>query len=159
MGFSPKGLVSDDQMAAKISNAGTEAARRRFTPEFINRIDKTVVFHALGARELRRVLEIELQAVEERIGQAKASPGFVMNVSDSAREFLLMEGTDIRYGARPLKRAIERLLVQPISNLIVTGQIRQGDCIRVTHGPSEPLLAFFREAEVFRSLQADRVAA
>ena len=51
-----------------------------------------------------------------------------MNVTDSARDFLLMEGTDIRYGARPLKRAIERLLVQPISNLIVTGQIRQSDC-------------------------------
>ena len=57
--------------------------------------------------------------------QAEASPRFVMNVSDSAREFLLMEGTDVRYGARPLKRAIERLLVQPMSNLIVTGQIRQ----------------------------------
>ena len=82
-----------------------------------------------------------------------------MNVSDSARDFLLMEGTDVRYGARPLKRAIERLLVQPLSNLIVTGQIRQSDCIRVTHSASAPILTFFREAGVFRSREVHRVAA
>jgi ATP-dependent Clp protease ATP-binding subunit ClpA len=142
-----------------MSRAGVEAARRKFTPEFMNRIDKTVVFHSLGARELRQVLEIELHQVQQRIHKAEASPCFLMNVTDSARDFLLVEGTDVRYGARPLKRAIERLVVQPLSNLIVTGQIRHGDCIRVTHRASAPILTFFREANVSQSWEASGVAA
>ena len=151
--------VIDQELRNKVSRAGLEAARRKFTPEFMNRIDKTVVFHPLGERELRRVLEIELDEVRERIRTATAGRRLVINVTDSARDFLLMEGTDVRYGARPLKRAIERLLVQPLSNLIVTDQIRQSDCIRVTHTASEPILSFFREAEVFQSWEIHGAAA
>jgi len=138
--------INDPKLSNKLSRAGLEAARRKFTPEFMNRIDKTVIFHPLGARELRRVLEIELDEVQERIQQAQAGKRFLIKVTDSARDFLLMEGTDVRYGARPLKRAIERLLVQPLCNLIVTGQIRPSDRIRVTHRASAPILTFFREA-------------
>jgi ATP-dependent Clp protease ATP-binding subunit ClpA len=149
----------DQKVSNQISRAGLEAARRKFTPEFMNRIDKTVVFHPLGARELRRVLEIELDEVQERIQTAQAGKRFLINVTDSARDLLLMEGTDFRYGARPLKRAIERLLVQPLSNLIVTGQIRHGDCIRVTHSASAPILTFFREVGLLRSAERHRAAA
>src|SRR5579864_6172261 len=138
----------DPKLSDKMSRAGLEAARRKFSPEFMNRIDKTVIFHPLGARELRRVLEIELHEVQERIEKAQPGKCFSMNLTDSARDLLLMEGTDVRCGARPLKRAIERLLVQPLSNLIVTGQIRQSDCIRVTHSASAPILTFFREANI-----------
>jgi ATP-dependent Clp protease ATP-binding subunit ClpA len=151
--------VIDQKFSAKLSRAGIEAARRKFSPEFMNRIDKTVIFQPLGARELRRVLEIELDEVQERIANAQAGKSFLINVTESARDFLLMEGTDVRYGARPLKRAIERLLVQPLSNLIVTGQIRQSDCIRVAHSAAAPILTFFREAEVFRSWEAGGAAA
>jgi ATP-dependent Clp protease ATP-binding subunit ClpA len=151
--------ASDQKLRDKMSRAGIEAARRKFTPEFMNRIDKTVVFHSLGARELRQVLEIELHQVQQRIHKAEASPCFLMNVTDSARDYLLVEGTDVRYGARPLRRAIERLVVQPLSNLIVTGQIRHGDCIRVTHRASAPILTFFREAKVSQSWEASGVAA
>jgi len=149
----------DPKLSDKMSRAGLEAARRKFSPEFMNRIDKTVIFHPLGARELRRVLEIELHEVQERIEKAQPGKRFSMNLTDSARDLLLMEGTDVRYGARPLKRAIERLLVQPLSNLIVTGQIRQSDCIRVTHSASAPILTFFREAKVFHAWEVDRAAA
>jgi ATP-dependent Clp protease ATP-binding subunit ClpA len=96
--------------------------------------------------------------VKERIEKAQGGKPFLINVTDSARDYLLMEGTDVRYGARPLKRAIERLLVQPLSNLIVTGQIRHSDCIRVTHSASGPMLTFFRE-ELRRSRERRRVAA
>ena len=149
----------DPKLSDKMSHAGLEAARRKFAPEFMNRIDKTVIFHPLGAGELRRILQIELDEVQERIEKTPAGKRFLMNVSDSARDFLLMEGTDVRYGARPLKRAIERLLVQPLSNLIVTGQIRQSDCIRVTHSASAPILTFFREANMVHSWEVDRAAA
>jgi ATP-dependent Clp protease ATP-binding subunit ClpA len=59
----------------------------------------------------------------------------------------LLEGTDFQYGARPLKRAIERLLVQPLSNLLATGQIRRGDRVRVSHAEGSPVLTFYRDAD------------
>jgi len=149
----------DQKLSNQMSRVGLEAARRKFTPEFMNRIDKTVIFHPLGARELCRILEIELDEVQERIEKAQGGKPFLINVTDSARDFLLMEGTDLRYGARPLKRAIERLLVQPLSNLIVSGQIRDSDCIRVTHSASAPLLTFFREMKLLRSWERHRAAA
>jgi ATP-dependent Clp protease ATP-binding subunit ClpA len=71
----------------------------------------------------------------------------LLNVTDSAREFLLVEGTDFSYGARHLKRAIERLLVQPLSNLMASGQIDRGDCIRVSHEDGSAALMFGREPE------------
>ena len=151
--------VVDRKLSDKMSRAGLEAARRKFTPEFLNRIDKTVVFQPLGARELRKVLEIELEEVRERIESVQRDKRFLINVTDSARDFLLTEGTDLRYGARPLKRSIERLLVQPLSNLIATGQIHHRDCIRVTHSPAASALAFFREADVLLSWEAGGAAA
>ena len=149
----------DETLSHAISRVGLEAARRKFSPEFMNRIDRTVIFHPLGAHELRRVLEIELEQVEERIKRAQAGRAFLIHLTESAREFLLLEGTDVRYGARPLKRAIERLLVQPLSSLIVTGQIAESDRITVTHSASAPVLTFLREADGYRSLGAHRAAA
>src|ERR1700691_2639840 len=77
------------------------------------------------------------------------SPGqsFVFKTTDEARDFLLKEGTDLKYGARHLKRAIERLLVQPMSNLIATDQVRGGDWIRVDFDGSSRALSFAKEAE------------
>ncbi len=137
----------DEKRSAWMSRTGTEAARRKFTPEFINRLDKIVVFRPLGNEELRRIVDIELELVRERIQTAAAGKPFLISVADTAREFLLTEGTDFRYGARPLKRAIERLLVQPMSNLMATGQIHGRDCIRVSHSEGSPFLMFFREAQ------------
>src|ERR1700687_3641212 len=105
---------------AKLSARMSRTGRRKFTPEFINRLDKIVVFKSLGNEELRRIVDIELEMVQQRIQTAAASKPFQVNVTGSAREFLLMEGTDFRYGARPLKRAIERLLGQTLSNLMAT---------------------------------------
>ena len=139
------------QLSARISGAGIEAARRKFTPEFINRLDKIVVFRSLGKEELRRIVDIELEMVRRRIETAAASKPFLVNVTDSAREFLLLEGTNFEYGARQLKRAIERLLVQPLSNLMASGQIRRGDCIRVSHEEGLPGLLFGRESEAVQA--------
>jgi ATP-dependent Clp protease ATP-binding subunit ClpB len=139
------------KLSAQMSSAGIEAARRKFTPEFINRLDKIVVFKALSRDELESIVDVEIEQVQQRIDAAAAAEPFLIQLTDSAREFLLMEGTDSRYGARHLKRAIERLLVQPLSNLIVTGQVHQHDCIGVTHIQGSPSLIFFREADVFEA--------
>ena len=134
----------NEKRGAQISRVGIAAARRKFTPEFINRLDKIVVFRPLGREELCRIVDIELEMVQERV-QNTAAKSFTMKVTDSAREFLLLEGTDSRYGARHLKRAMDRLIVQPLSNLIASGQIRSGDMIRVSHREGSPTLMFFSE--------------
>jgi ATP-dependent Clp protease ATP-binding subunit ClpB len=102
-------------LTTTLARAAVEAARRRFTPEFLNRLDRIVVFKALGNEELDRIIEIELELVQQRVQAATASKPFFINVTDSARKLLLAEGIDLRYGG-PLKRAIERLLVQLLSN-------------------------------------------
>jgi ATP-dependent Clp protease ATP-binding subunit ClpB len=137
----------DAKLSTRISSAGVAAARRKFTPEFINRLDKIVVFRSLGAEELRRIVDIELEMVQQRIQAAAASKPFLVNVTETAKEFLLTEGADFRYGARHLKRAIERLLVQPLSNLMASGQIHRGDYIRVSHEDGSTALVFGREPE------------
>ena len=142
---------SSGTLSARISRTGVEAARRKFTPEFINRLDNIVVFRSLGREELRRIVDIELEMVQQRIQTAAASRPFLVNVTDSAKEFLLMEGTDLRYGARHLKRAIERLLVQPLSNLMASGQIHRGDCIRVSHEDGSAAFLFGREREAVQA--------
>jgi ATP-dependent Clp protease ATP-binding subunit ClpB len=139
------------KLSARISSAGIAAARRKFTPEFINRLDNIVVFKSLGKEELRRIVDIELEMVQQRIEAAAANKtAFLVNVTDTAKEFLLVEGTDSRYGARHLKRAIERLLVQPLSNLMASGQIHRGDCICVSHNAGAAALIFGREQAATR---------
>jgi len=137
----------DEKLAKKMSRSGVEAARRKFTPEFMNRIDKVVVFKPLGESELRRILDLELGQVQQRIFLSPTEKSFVFTVSDAGKDFLLAEGTDVKYGARHLKRAIERLLVHPLSNLMATSQVSAGDWIQADFDPERRCLLFTKEAE------------
>jgi ATP-dependent Clp protease ATP-binding subunit ClpA len=142
-----EGNIIDEKLNQKLSRTGVEAARRKFTPEFMNRIDKVVVFKSLGTSELRRVLDIELGLVQQRVLHSPSEKSFVFTVTAAGKDFLLSEGTDVKYGARHLKRAIERLLVQPLSNLIATDQVLSGDWIQADYDPEEQRLTFTNEAE------------
>jgi ATP-dependent Clp protease ATP-binding subunit ClpB len=137
----------DEKTIGKISRSGLEAARKKFTPEFMNRLDKVVVFQPLGEKQMRQILDIELKQVQQRIFQSSADRAFIFHCSDEAKEFLLRQGIDAKYGARHLKRAIERSVVQPLSNLIATDQIRMGDAIRIGFDAAGSQLTFLREAE------------
>jgi len=139
--------VTDEKMTGKLARSGMEAAKRKFTPEFMNRLDKIVTFQPLGSDQLKKILDIELNLVQQRIFNAPPERAFVFTLSDNSKDYLLTEGTDMKYGARHLKRAIERLLVQPMSNLIATDQVRGGDWIRVDFDDSQKILSFAREAE------------
>jgi ATP-dependent Clp protease ATP-binding subunit ClpB len=133
IGFAPgKGtkMPNDNEVDQKIYRTAVEAARRKFSPEFMNRIDKVVVFRSLKEHHLRQILDLELQAVQDRIMQS-AGTKFVFQCSDSAKDMLMKEGLDFKYGARHLKRAVERFLVYPLSNLVATGQIGLGDLVHV----------------------------
>ena len=139
--------IVDESLTAKVARAGVEAARKKFTPEFMNRIDKTVVFHPLGEGELRQILNIELNLVQQRVFRGANAAPFVFTVTANAKDFLLREGTDMKYGARHLKRAVERSLVHPMSNLIATGQVRGGDLLRIDFESDSEVLSFFKDAE------------
>jgi ATP-dependent Clp protease ATP-binding subunit ClpA len=129
---------SEDTMQ-RVRRAAIEAARRKFTPEFINRLDKMIVFHPLGTSELRRIVDIELCRLQDRILMNSAAGGFVLRVTDQVRERLLHEGVDSRYGARHLRRAIESLIVQPLSSLVASGKVRQGDLVQIDDEGGERL--------------------
>jgi ATP-dependent Clp protease ATP-binding subunit ClpB len=137
----------DESTTDKISRAGVEAARRKFTPEFMNRIDKVVVFNPLGQPELRKILGLELGILQQRILNSQTTTPFAFSLTEDAKDFLLKEGTDMKYGARHLKRAIDRALVQPMSNLIATQQVRTGDLVKVDFDSETSQLTFAREAE------------
>jgi ATP-dependent Clp protease ATP-binding subunit ClpB len=139
--------IVDPAMEGKISRAGVEAARRKFTPEFMNRIDKLVVFRSLGAGELKSILDLELSLVQQRVFNGGQASAFVFKLTESAKAFLLSEGTDMKYGARHLKRAIERHLLHPLSNLIASGQIRTGDLLHVDFDAEAVILTFVKTAE------------
>ena len=146
-GFNKEQPRVDEKLGTKLARAGTEAARRKFTPEFMNRIDRVVTFKALGVSELRQVLGMELDLVQDRVAAALGANAVTLTVTERARDFLLAEGTDQRYGARHLKRAVERLVVHPFSNLIATHQILEHDTIVADLPRNRRELVFQRVAD------------
>src|SRR6266513_1238967 len=132
----------------KMFHTALDVAKRKFSPEFMNRIDKVVVFRTLNQQHLRQVLDIELNEVQNRIMSSQSDKQFIFRCTANTKDFLLREGTDLKYGARHLKRAIERHLVYPLSNLIATGQIGLGDVIKIDLGGSGDKLVFSKERGV-----------
>jgi ATP-dependent Clp protease ATP-binding subunit ClpB len=146
LGFAQKRNVLDAGFDEKINRTAVEAARRKFTPEFMNRIDKVVVFKTLRPEHLEQILEIELGTVQQRILMAPGTRKFAFYCTQSVKNFLLEEGIDAKYGARHLKRAIEKNLVFPLANLVATAQVKLGDFVRIDLS-SEGCMTFVKEAE------------
>ena len=101
----------------------------------------------LFSPELRKILGLELNILQQRIFNSSTTTPFVFSLTEAAKDFLLREGTDMKYGARHLKRAIDRTLVHPLSNLIATQQVRGGDLIKVDFEAPLNQLTFAKEAE------------
>jgi len=146
MGFVQPGDKPVAGLDQKVERTAVEAARRKFSPEFMNRLDKVVVFHPLGNEQLQEVLDIELGQVQQRVLDT-AKGQFLFRVTPAGREFLLQEGTDKRYGARHLKRAIERHVVYPLANLLATDQVNVGDLVCIDWDKVHNCLTFIREGE------------
>jgi len=148
IGFTSGGTRDEAALAdldRKLYHTALEVAKRKFSPEFMNRIDKTIVFRTLTRTDLRQVLDIELNEVQNRIMSSQTDKQFIFRCTNETKEFLLREGTDIKYGARHLKRAIERFMVFPLSNLIATGQIGLGDVIKIDLSSDADRLLFSKE--------------
>lgn len=159
MGFSfrpeESSIGAESSIGKRIKSAGINAARRKFTPEFINRLDKIVVFNPLGEDELRQVLELELKRVQQRVFDGTP---FLFRLSDEAKGHLLEDGSDLKYGARHLKRAIERSLVYPMSNLIATDQVGLGDLVAVDFDAEAQAMTFEKIDEDLPIQTMSRVA-
>jgi len=146
MGFVQPVDKAEDRLDHKVERTAQEAAKKKFSPEFMNRLDKVVVFHPLRQEQLEQILEIELGMVQQRVLDTGRGQ-FLFRVTNAARGFLLQEGTDIKYGARHLKRAIEKYVVYPLANLLATEQIRFGDMLVVGWDEEERELTFHREGQ------------
>ncbi len=148
IGFAPTKVdkaKAEDEIDTKIYRTALEAAKRKFSPEFMNRIDKVVVFRSLKEHHLRLILDIELASVQERITES-AGTKFVFECTHEAKEYLLSEGIDLKYGARHLKRSIERFLVYPLSNLVATEQVQTGDFVLVDFDAEKAMLFFTKQS-------------
>ncbi len=119
-----------------------EAIRAELRPELLNRIDEVVVFHALGREELTRIVDIQLQ----RLGKLLAGKQLKLSSGDPAKAAVGEAGYDPVYGARPLKRAIQRLVLDPLSVKVLKGDYQPGDTVKVDVGPSRDVLTFSRVA-------------
>ena len=146
MGFIQPNDKPTTGLHERVERTAVEAARRKFSPEFMNRLDKVVVFHPLKREDLDEVLEIELSNVQRRVLDTATLP-FLFRITEEGRAFLLQEGTDQRYGARHLKRAIERYVVHPIARLLATAQVHEGDVLVIDRHPADKALAFLRDPE------------
>src|SRR5712672_936797 len=146
MGFVQPTDMPSTGLDQKVERTAVEAARRKFSPEFMNRLDKVVCFHPLKREQLQEVLDIELGQVQQRVLET-AKGQFLFRVTVPGKEFLLQEGTDQRYGARHLKRAIERHVVYPLANLLATEQIHLGDLVCIDWDRDQDRLTFVREGE------------
>ncbi|HUH13261.1 MAG TPA: AAA family ATPase, partial [Longimicrobiales bacterium] len=114
--------------------------QRHFRPEFLNRVDDVIVFRPLDAEELRRIVELQLRRVERLLTERKMQ----LRLTDAARALIAEEGYDPAFGARPLKRSIQRLVQNPLALRILEGEFRDGDTIVVDREAGEAGLTFRR---------------
>jgi ATP-dependent Clp protease ATP-binding subunit ClpB len=146
MGFVQPSDKTEDKLDQKVEKTAQGAAKKKFSPELMNRLDKVVVFHPLRQEQLEEILEIELGMVQQRVLDTGRGQ-FLFRATPAARKFLLQEGTDFKYGARHLKRAIEKYVVYPLANLLATEQIRFGDMLVVDWDGKSANLSFQKEGE------------
>jgi len=147
IGFAPKHgqqVQGESDLDQKIYRTAAEAAKRKFSPEFMNRIDKVVVFRSLKEEQLKQILDLELKALQNRIMRGSGEK-FIFQCTDGAKNFLLNEGIDYKYGARHLKRSIERHLVFRLSNLVASGQVKTGDLVMVDFDEQSGKLIFTKQ--------------
>ncbi len=143
------GFLSPGESEVKDPKSALSALRHVFRPEFLNRIDEVIAFEALGREEIRKIVEIQLRALEERIGEQ----GVSLRLTESARDFLAERGYDPVFGARPLKRTIQTLVLNPLSKKLLAGEIPPGETVEADYSEGSEELSFsvVKEAEAVKS--------
>ena len=143
--------VSAEEINHNIRNKAVEAAKEVFPYEFLNRFDDIICFRVLSTDDLKKILNLMLQDVYKRLLGAQVP--IILHYSNNYLDKLLQEGTDPQFGARPMRRAVERLLVAPLSRLIASNQVRAGDIVSVRMRNSQPV--FIREGTDLKKAAAE----
>ncbi len=127
LGFESEESKAKKEQNKKIKDKINDELKKHFRPEFLNRIDEIVVFQRLTQEDMNSIVELQLKNLQRLLDEKKTK----LIVSDEVKRFLAKEGYDEVYGARPLKRAIQRYLVNPISQKIISGKIKEGEKVEV----------------------------
>ena len=122
---------------AEVQRQVNNALRQTFKPEFLNRIDDVVVFHPLGLGDIEKIVDIQLKDVRKRLERDR----IVLELTDPAKQSLALDGLDPVFGARPLKRLIQRQVVDNVANLIIDGKLHEGDVVKIDVGADDRLYA------------------
>ena len=118
------------RMSARLKSVAEDAARKRFAPEFMNRIDSVVTYHPLDEKSLRAILDLQIEELQRHIELRLATRSFRLHVSEQSRRMLLAQGTSDQYGAREMRRTLHRLITQPLATLIAEGKVPPGSSIQ-----------------------------
>jgi ATP-dependent Clp protease ATP-binding subunit ClpA len=122
-GFGDNRQASKQQQAGRLESLAMSAARRHFSPEFVNRLDAAITYQPLSEESLKRILDLELENLQRHILHRLGERAFTLHVPCKAKAFILREGTSSQYGAREIKRTIHRHLTQPLAALVSEGAI------------------------------------
>lgn len=137
----PLGFIDNGKVSQKegLRDKVQDALKEKFRPEFINRIDEIVIFDYLGPEEIKQIVDLELKKVQKRLEKKDIK----ISVSEKAKQLLAEKGFDPSLGARPLKRIIQKLILDPMAFKIVTGEIKDGDKIQIEAENKEIVLKLF----------------
>jgi CheY-like chemotaxis protein len=141
-GFQPGGERTRTELSSKLESIALAAVRKKFSPEFVNRIDAVVTYQPLDADSLSRILDQQVNELQQHVKTRLGRRCFFIEVPEETREFLLDRGTSPEYGARELKRVIHRYLTQPLATQVATGQIEPGARVRIEVAPGAERLTF-----------------
>ena len=128
LGFGAKEDAKEDYKRMK--NNVMEEVKRLFRPEFLNRIDETIVFHALNEEHMKKIVGLMCRELTERV---KVQLGITLSIKDSAKKYIVEKGTDKKYGARPLRRAIQNELEDKLAEAILDGTVKAGSIVDVSY--------------------------
>jgi ATP-dependent Clp protease ATP-binding subunit ClpA len=131
LGFSALAASEKGPGSSRLESIGLAAAKRKFSPEFMNRIDATIAYQPLDDKALNQILDLQLERIQHHINVRLGSRAFEIEVSPKLKKFLLENGTSPEYGARELKRTIQRFILQPLSKVIIRGQIPPGSQVEL----------------------------
>src|SRR5581483_9182370 len=120
-----------DEVATKVENVALSAVRKRFSPEFVNRIDAIVTYQPLDENSLMVILDQNIDELQKHVNTRLADRCFTMELTDASRQYLLKHGTSAEYGARELKRTIHRQITQPLATMVASGGIAPGAVVQV----------------------------
>ncbi|MCF6291589.1 MAG: ATP-dependent chaperone ClpB [Desulfobacterales bacterium] len=136
-------MISDlgEGNRVELENRMQEILHRQFKPEFLNRIDEIIIFHSLSRADLIRIVDIQIELLTRRLAEKK----FTLRLTDAAREYIITKGYDPAFGARPLKRAIQRYILDALAMRLLEGAFAEGDRILVDADPAGDTLVFNKE--------------